>query len=293
MTFRETQYKDIPPVVFFEKVYMERGPEEIKRRRIVDVELEIVTTLRNGLDLSSDMMRYMLDFLDIHSLHAFSGTYAAVHHFIRSERIWRKRFEKMVYWNPVFIDGRLISDEYWMEWWDRLYESVCPEGYRLAMAFRICFEIPRNGTTRMQKWIGPNDHNVLAVVLRYIPLPYTQLALLDIGRPMEMHVLFPNIHPYQKEFRDIMTKIGAYVEPDQFIAILPKNMDVVQLFYMLLLESFKPANFRLLDLRSECTWCAAPNPQGICGSCDEAFYCNQKCANAHWGEHNCVSLKEK
>ena len=38
-------------------------------------------------------------------------------------------------------------------------------------------------------------------------------------------------------------------------------------------------------IRSECIGCGAPEPKTVCGHCNDARYCNQACANAHWSAH--------
>lgn len=294
---------------------MERG--DVKRRRRA-MEAKIVDRIEQNLPLTRDAMEYLLRDFDLRSLNRMQSSSNIVKEFFASNEIWRKKFLKLIS-RVDLASNPLKTSLQWLAYWDEMHtQENCPNGYRLLVAFLILFDFIGG---RGFIWMSNEDRyqaSAVAIDVEFILIDKdTRRAVVRNGmlNPMIEDEIaggyirwgphFDSSESFD-EFTSQMNSIGWRVALENRTYWFKrvdgeKYVDVVKLLYDLLGIRAYPiqypdagvvfneskSRYGYFGINSECAHCAAPNPQGICGLCDQVMYCNQKCANSHWADHKC------
>jgi hypothetical protein len=289
---------------------MERGIKKRRRAR----ELAIVERIRQNIPLNDDEMNYMINFFDLESLNQLCTTSWTMQEFCKSNQVWKQKFKKLI---PIFDRYHTlfaITRNEWIEYWDVLSKDF-QNGYRLLVAFLTTWEFPDTGDPQDMRIIddAKNNGNLFSFNSQLgigkwakfsVPIIYDmRLRLFILGY---FRFRFDNDNwmyrdtlirckkvveslGWKIEFIDLNKDLEAGVPLWKILPTENALHDMVPIVYLLLGARYlhNGTDFKKITTQIGCDYCASPNPQTICGKCEQVTYCNQQCADSHWETHNC------
>lgn len=210
--------------------------------------------------------------------------------FCKANQIWRKKFQRHLPRADSWL-GSVTSDQ-WLQYWDFLSSTRCPEQYRLLVAFLSVFNQKieytyetKNVSIRLfldlEFEFRSRKTRELDKIIEFVPPTIPKCTFVQfLDNEIE------TVKDVKNDIRRMKWHVAYYrydrnADEEEWEAFIPHKVpdDAVSIIYKLIGMGYIPEDFQFKTITahigSACATCNAIGPKTVCGNCEQVLYCNQ------------------